>query len=125
MIGSVPRETEAPTLRNFKVPVVLVVGGDDDLIRTVSEAALSLQVLVVDCSPEDAMNTAVQMQPLVMVVPAGVYDRDQNNFDALARDIRAELLRVDPTTSHDELGKALTVMMQEAEAKRPSWVPPA
>lgn len=118
-----PRETEAPTLRNFKVPVVLVVGGDDDLIRTVSEAALSLQVLVVDSSPEDAMNTAVQMQPLVMVIPGVVYDKDVSNYDALARDIRAGLMRVTPTIAADQLGRELTLMMHEAEAKRPSWVP--
>ncbi|MEM1030705.1 MAG: hypothetical protein AAF928_10040 [Myxococcota bacterium] len=119
-----PRETEVPTLRNFKVPVVLVVGGDDRLIRVVSEAALELQVLVVDCSPENAVNTAVQMQPLVMVVPSRVYDPDRPNFDALARDIRAELLRAGEEMPAPALAASLSTMMQDAEAKRPSWAPP-
>ncbi len=90
----VPRETEATTLRQFKIPVVLVVGGSEELIAAVSEAALSAQVLVAECTVENATDTAAQMRPLVMIIPEEVYSADSKNFDALARDVRAEILRV-------------------------------
>lgn len=116
-----PRETEATTLRQFKIPVVLVVGGTEELIAAVSEAALSAQVLVAECTEGDATNTAAQMRPLVMIVPEDVYTADSNNFDALARDVRAEILRVDGSETPAELEAELARLMAQAEAKRPSW----
>ena len=117
----VPRETEATTLRQFKIPVVLVVGGTEDLIAAVSEAALSAQVLVAECTVENATDTAAQMRPLVMIIPEDVFSSDSNNFEALARDVRAEILVVDEDAETSELQAELTKLMAKAEAKRPSW----
>ena len=116
-----PRETEATTLRQFKIPVVLVIGGSEALIAAVSEAALSAQVLVAECTVENATDTAAQMRPLVMILPEEVYLADSNNFDALARDVRAEILRVDDELRGAELESELSLLMARAEAKRPSW----
>jgi hypothetical protein len=117
----VPRETEATTLRQFKIPVVLVVGGTEDLISAVSEAALSAQVLVAECTVENATDTAAQMRPLVIIIPEDVYTSESNNFEALARDVRAEILRVHEGTAASELEADLAKLMSKAEAKRPSW----
>ena len=116
-----PRETEATTLRQFKIPVVLVIGGSEALIAAVSEAALSAQVLVAECTVENATDTAAQMRPLVMILPEEVYLADSNNFDALARDVRAEILRVDDELRGAELESELSLLMARAEAMRPSW----
>lgn len=117
-----PRETEATTLRQFKIPVVLVIGGSEALIAAVSEAALSAQVLVAECPVVNATDTAAQMRPLVMIIPDDVYDADASNFDALARDVRAEILHVDPSgVLASELEPELAKLMAQAEAKRPSW----
>jgi nucleotide-binding universal stress UspA family protein len=117
----VPRETEATTLRQFKIPVVLVVGGTEELIAAVSEAALSAQVLVAECTVVDVTDTAAQMRPLVMIIPEDVYQSDASNFEALARDVRAEILRVDADAPGTDLEADLARLMARAEAKRPSW----
>ncbi len=117
-----PRDTEATTLRQFKIPVVLVIGGSEALIGAVSEAALSAQVLVAECTALSATDTAAQMRPLVMIIPDDVYTSDSSNFDALARDVRAEILHVDTEgVLASELEPELTRLMAKAEAKRPSW----
>jgi hypothetical protein len=118
----VPREFEAQTLRQLRIPVVLVIGGTEELIGAVSQAALSAQVLVAECTVDDATNTAAQMRPLVMILPEDVYQADANNFEALARDVRAEILRVDDRSADAaEIEAELSQLMARAEAKRPSW----
>jgi hypothetical protein len=116
------RDNEAPTLRQFKIPTVLVIGGTDALITAVSEAALSLQVLVAECGIEDATTTAANMRPLVIIISEDVYQSDGEGFEALATDIRAGLMRVDTAhCSSREIEARMTELMAEAEAKRPSW----
>jgi hypothetical protein len=117
----VPRDFEAQTLRQLRIPVVLVVGGTEELIGAVSQAALSAQVLVAECTVDDATNTAAQMRPLVLILPEDVYQADANNFEALARDVRAEILRVDEAMDATEIESELAQLMARAEAKRPSW----
>ncbi|MCA9622771.1 MAG: hypothetical protein KC731_27315 [Myxococcales bacterium] len=116
------RDQEVPTLRQFKIPVVLVVGASEELLGLVSEAALTAQVLVSECSVADTINTAAQMRPLVIIMPEDVYRQDDRNYEALARDVRAKILRVPRgSLDTDELLPELMRLMQEAEAQRPSW----
>lgn len=116
------RDNEVPTLRQFKVPVVLVVGASEELLGVVSDVALTAQVLVSECSAETATNTAASMRPLVLVIPEEIYAQDEQNFEALARDVRAKILRVRAKMpSAAELEPELMQLMQEAEQQRPSW----
>ena len=111
-----------PTLRQFKIPVVLVVGGREDLLGLVSDVAVSAQVLVSECTAETAVDTAVSMRPLVLIFPHDVYSADEQNYEALARDVRAKILSIhEPLPSADELHPELMRLMQEAEQSRPSW----
>jgi hypothetical protein len=105
----------------MKIPVALIVGGTEDLISAVSDAALTAQVLVAECSVADATNTAAQMRPLVMVMPEEIYDADSEGFDALARDVRARVMRVPRGFEPGDLERDLVALMLEAEQKRPSW----
>lgn len=104
------------------VPVTLVVGGSDRLLGVVSEAAISVQLLVAECSVADAASTAAEMRPLVLVIPRDVYEADREGMDGLARDVRARILvadadLLDPT----QIEGQLAVLMNEAESARPSW----
>jgi hypothetical protein len=116
------RESEAPTLRDLKIPVALVIAGTEEILGAVSSAALSAQVLVAECSVMDATNTAAQMRPLVMVMPDEIYDADPEGFDALARDVRARVLHVATDFDGAALEQELVQLMQEAEYNRPSWI---
>lgn len=117
------RETEAPTLRHFKIPTILVVGGSEELIGAISEVALSMQVLVAECGAADVTDIATQMQPLLLAMSPEVYLADASNYDALARDIRALVMQVTPQEMHDlhALEQRVSDMMSEVELKRPSW----
>jgi hypothetical protein len=116
------RDQDVPTLRQFRIPVVLVVGGHEELLGVVSDVAVSAQVLVSECSPETAVNTAASMRPLVLILPEELFIQDEQNYEALARDVRAKIMRVpEPLPSVDELRPELMRLMQEAEAQRPSW----
>lgn len=115
-------DSEVPTLRQMQIPVALVVGGNEDVIAVVSEAALGAQVLVAECSVADANTTAAQMRPLVLVFPEDIYGFDPEGFDALARDVRSKVLRVTPEMREvAEIEATLTQLMAEAENQRPSW----
>lgn len=114
-------KSEAPTLRDMKIPVALVVGGTEELITAVTEAALSAQVLVAQCGTSEATNTAAQMRPLVIVMPQEVHDADPAGFADLARDVRARILCAAQGFDADELAHAFLELMTEAENNRPSW----
>lgn len=115
-------DSDVPTLRQLKIPTALVVGGSPALIHAISKAALSAQVLVAECALTDATTTAAQTRPLVLVMSEDVYAFDPEAFDALARDVRARLLRVEAKTPDaDELKDRLVALMEEAERLRPSW----
>jgi hypothetical protein len=113
--------TDKATLKDMRIPVALVVAGTEAIIGAVSDAALSAQVLVAECGVADATNTAAQMRPLVMVIPATVYDSDADGFDALAQDVRAQVMRVPLGFDPKQLENDLRNLMLEAENKRPSW----
>lgn len=116
------RDQEVPTLRQFKVPVVLVVGASEELLGLVSDVAITAQVLVSESSAEDVTDNAASMRPLVLVMPEEVYAQDEQNFEALARDVRAKILPVaSPLPSAADFEPELTRAMHEAEAQRPSW----
>ena len=116
------RDNEVPTLRQFQIPVVLVVGGSEELLSAISDVAVSAQVLVSECAVEDATDTAAQMRPLVLIMEEDVYKADAANFEALARDIRAKIMRVgDRPHDPETLAPVLNKLMAEAETKRPSW----
>lgn len=116
------RDNEVPTLRQFQIPVVLVIGGSESLLSAVSDIAVSAQVLVSECSVDSATDTAAQMRPLVMIMEEDVYAEDATNLEALARDVRAKIMRVgNPPHDPHHLAPVLLQLMAEAENQRPSW----
>ncbi len=115
-------DSDVPTMKPARVPITLVVGGDDALIGAVSEAAISAQLLVAECSVLDAASSAAEMRPLVIVIPTEVYEADVEGYDSLARDVRARLLVVaGEVVSASDLEEHLILLMTDAEEQRPSW----
>ncbi len=113
---------EAPTIKPARVPVTLVVGGNDRLIGAVSEAAISAQLLVADCTVAEAASTAAELRPLVIVIPTVVYEADIEGYENLARDLRARLLVVqEDVLNPADLEEHLILLMNDAESQRPSW----
>lgn len=109
----------------MQVPVALVIGGSLELMSAMSEAALGAQVLVAECSVEDAATTAAQMRPLVMVMSEDVFDFDPDGFEALARDVRSRLLRVDAESPDArQLQSDLATLMLDAEEADATWGDP-
>lgn len=89
---------------------VLVVGGSSWLIKAVHGGARSLQGAdVVACDVREAPTRAAEVRPFAIVMNEEVYAFDSAEFDALARDVRAELITAASDArggirSADELG---------------------
>lgn len=113
---------DLPTLRQLHVPVALVVGGSAELVGIVEDAALSVQLLVTNCSVADATTRAAELRPLVMIMSEDVYGFDPDSFEALAKDVRSRVITVPVEGLDAEALKArLAAIMLDAEEHRPSW----
>ena len=116
------RKSEDPTLRQMKVPIALIIDGDEKLIRELSKAALVAQVLVAECTARDAPTIAAEMRPLILAMSQRIFGKNREGFEALARDIRASMLVLPESgSSANELQALLESKMSEAEAQRSSW----
>ena len=102
---SSPRaDQDAPAARNkclvadstqevVQIAAVLVVGGSPALIKAVHEGAGELQgTEVVTCAVREAPTRAAELRPFAIVMSEDVYAFDSKEFDALARDVRAEIV---------------------------------
>lgn len=96
------------------IAAVLVVGDSQSLIKAVDRGARSLQgAEVVACAVRDALTRAAELRPFAIVMNEDVYGFDSAAFDALARDVRAELITVvsdvrGAVRSAEELASTLT-----------------
>lgn len=83
------------TLTAVAAPTVITIGCTPNLNRRCARALASTGVTLKDCEVSNAATTVAARQPLVIVVVEDVYAFDPGEFDALARDVRASLLRVE------------------------------
>lgn len=75
---------------------VVVVGGPDELVDATKHAALTATTARVhSCDLSQAATTVARIRPYAIVVDESVYGFDSSEFDALARDVNAEIVRVD------------------------------
>ena len=113
---------EVPTQRQFRAPVALVVGGTPELVHVVEEAGLSAQVLVTACPVGEATTVAAELRPLVMVMAEDIYDFDPDSFEALARDVRSNVLIVgSEEPGIEELAAKLKALMLESDEFGAAW----
>jgi hypothetical protein len=91
------------TSQQLYIPTLLVVGGCDALVARCRRAAETSGLVIKSCLLHEAAITVPYRQPLATVVPNDVYDRAAVELEALVRDVRSVLLRVDSEVSVREL----------------------
>jgi hypothetical protein len=106
------------TAKPVHIPTVLAVGCSDALLARCWEALASLGVMVRDCEPALVATLAAARQPLAIVVSSEVYALDAEELEALARDVRATLLRVDDDAGGRELAATLVGAVRAASRRR-------
>jgi hypothetical protein len=99
-----------------QVAAVLVVGGSPTLIKAVQHGVRGLEgTEVVSCAVREAPTRAAELRPFAIVMSEDVYAFDSKEFEALARDVRAELIAAaSGAGSADELA----FMIMRAFARR-------
>ena len=83
------------TLETNPAVTVLVVGGPQELLTMTQRAARSVPIAeVVFAELRDAPTRAAEKWPFTIVVSEDLYAFDATEFDALARDVSAQVLIV-------------------------------
>jgi hypothetical protein len=81
-------------------------------------ATKGIGALVKHCDLAQASTLVGERRPLAIVIPHELYEFDPAEFDALARDVRAALLRVDDDITVEELEALLGAAVEAALARR-------
>ncbi|MGK4004067.1 hypothetical protein WMF31_15645 [Sorangium sp. So ce1036] len=75
-------------------------------------------VLLHRCDASTAATIAAERRPLAIIMSNGVHAKDPTEFDALARDVRAKLLRLDEEVSERELEAMLSGALRDTRDAR-------
>jgi hypothetical protein len=86
----------APTTIPQSLAIVVVVGGSPDLIEATRQAAgIAAAAKVETAELANAATVVATFRPFAIVMSEDVYAFDAAEFDALARDVNAALVKVD------------------------------
>lgn len=86
-----------PTLEQNPSLTVVVVGGPEALVDATKHAALTATAArVVACDMKSAATRIAEARPFAIVVSESLYAFDAEEFDALARDVNARVVAIDP-----------------------------
>jgi hypothetical protein len=107
-------------------PTVITIGCSPRLEQRCGRAVATLGALFHRGALENAATAVAEQRPLVIVIPQDIYEFDPNEFDALARDVGASLLRVDDDVSEPMLEMLLGPALEAGvERRRRQGVPVA
>jgi hypothetical protein len=106
------------TLRALTAPHVLAISCTPELVARCAEALQALGVAVRECGFIGAATAVAEQRPLVMVLVDDVYSFDPDEFDALARDVGASLVRVEEHIPVAKLEMLLEVALDVAAQRR-------
>ena len=85
----------APTTIPHPIAVVVVVGGPPELIEATRQAAgIAAAAKIETAELSNAATVVAASRPFAIVMSEDVYAFDSAEFDALARDVNAALLKV-------------------------------
>ena len=110
------RATEKPV----HIPTVLAVGCSDALLARCWAALAQMGVMVRDCDLALLPTLVASRLPLAIVMPEHVYARDPVEIDALARDVRAMLVKVHPDATVGEIEAVVGVAIRSTTRRRES-----
>jgi hypothetical protein len=109
-----------PTSIPQPLDVVVVVGGPKSLVDATREAArlvANARIEVAELS--EAVNVVASCRPFAIVMNEDIYAFDSVEFDALARDVNATLIRVDAASMDaTKLERALTPKLGRAHRRK-------
>lgn len=109
-----------PTVMPPAAEVVVVVGGPRELIEAARQAAGVAAAARIEIAELGTAATVVAThRPFAIVISEDVYAFDSAEFDALARDVNATLLKVDVAgASRDQLERTLLPRLGRAHRRR-------
>jgi hypothetical protein len=110
------RATEKPV----HIPTVLAVGCSDALLARCWSALAHMGVMVRDCDLALLPTLVASRMPLAIVMPEQVYARDPVELDALARDVRAMLVKVHAEATVGEIEAVVGVAIRSTTRRRES-----
>jgi len=99
--------------------VVIVVGGTEAVIAaTRSAAGVALAARVEEVSLSSAATAVSTFRPIAIVMTQDVYGFDADEFDALARDVGATVVRVDGSLDRGRLERKLMPKLGQIARER-------
>ncbi len=84
---------DGSTLPAFAAPTVLAIGCPPELVARSARALEGIGVALRTCDFLNAATAVAERRPLVLLLLEDLYRFDPEEFDALARDVRASLVR--------------------------------
>jgi hypothetical protein len=111
------------TLPSFSPPTVLAVSCPPELVARCAKALGPMGLAVQECGFLVAATTAAERRPLVIVMVDDIYAFDPEEFDALARDVQASLVRVEEDIPVATLQLLLGAAVDDAAARRSELLP--
>jgi hypothetical protein len=113
------------TLPALTAPNVLAISCSPDLLARCAQAVEALGVTLRECGFISAATAVAAQRPLVMVLVDDIYAFDPEEFDALARDVCASLVRVEEDIPAAKLEMLLEAALDAAaQRSRPPAPPP-
>jgi hypothetical protein len=109
-----------PTAIPQPLDVVVVVGGPRSLVEAAREAArLVANARIEVAELGEAVNVVASCRPFAIVMNEDIYAFDSVEFEALARDVNATLIRVDGAEMDAvKLARALTPKLGRAHRRK-------
>jgi hypothetical protein len=112
----------SPTTVPRPTSVVVVIGGPAELVTATRLAAgVAAAARVETAELATAATVIATNRPFAVVVSEDMYAFDASEFDALARDVNAMLIRIDTTgATREKLERALMPRLGRASRRRES-----
>lgn len=110
--------SEEPTLPQFETTTVLAIGCSPEFAKLCASVARNFGAAFVACDLARAVTVAAREQPLVIVVPTDLHAFDPEEFDNLARDVRAGLLRIRENVAEPVLMAVMSEAIREGSMRR-------
>jgi hypothetical protein len=113
-------DVAGPTAIPVASAVVVVVGGPSELIEATRQAAgIAAAAKIETAELSNAATVVATVRPFAIVMSEDVYAFDAAEFDALARDVNAALLKIDLAgTDANKLERMLMPKLGRAHRRR-------
>jgi hypothetical protein len=117
--------TDRSTLTALMAPAVVAIGCSPELVARCARALEGMGLALRTCDFLNSATVVAERRPLAMVMVEDLYAFDPDEFDALARDVQASLVRVEDDIPLAKLELLLSTAVDAAAARRgellPAW----